>query len=176
MDDGSRLPILISILLLAGAVYFALAETAFSSCSRVRMRAAAERGEPGAKQALYILDHFERAITTMLIGTNICHLFFSALVTVVVTRRWGLSAVAIGTVIETLIVFFAGEMLPKSIAKKFPERLSKSCAGSLRFFMGLFRPLSAVLAKIGKAFAKKGGRGPELSVTLHIGSDLAVQV
>ncbi len=139
MDDGSRLPILISILLLAGAVYFALAETAFSSCSRVRMRAAAERGEPGAKQALYILDHFERAITTMLIGTNICHLFFSALVTVVVTRRWGLSAVA--------------------------ERLSKSCAGSLRFFMGLFRPLSAVLAKIGKAFAKKGGRGPELSVT-----------
>ena len=165
MDDGSRLPILISILLLAGAVYFALAETAFSSCSRVRMRAAAERGEPGAKQALYILDHFERAITTMLIGTNICHLFFSALVTVVVTRRWGLSAVAIGTVIETLIVFFAGEMLPKSIAKKFPERLSKSCAGSLRFFMGLFRPLSAVLAKIGKAFAKKGGRGPELSVT-----------
>jgi len=54
MDDGSRLPILISILLLAGAVYFALAETAFSSCSRVRMRAAAERGEPGAKQALYI--------------------------------------------------------------------------------------------------------------------------
>ncbi len=165
MDDGSRLPILISILLLAGAVYFALAETAFSSCSRVRMRAAAERGEPGAKQALYILDHFERAITTMLIGTNICHLFFSALVTVVVTRRWGLSAVAIGTVIETLIVFFAGEMLPKSIAKKFPERLSKSCAGSLRFFMGLFRPLSAVLAIIGKAFAKKGGRGPELSVT-----------
>ena len=165
MDDGSRLPILISILLLAGAVYFALAETAFSSCSRVRMRAAAERGEPGARQALYILDHFERAITTMLIGTNICHLFFSALITMVVTRRWGLSAVAIGTIIETLIVFFAGEMLPKSIAKKFPERLSKRCAGSLRFFMGLFKPLSTILAKIGEAVAKKSGREPELSIT-----------
>ena len=84
MDDGSRLPILISVLLLAGAVYFALAETAFSSCSRARMKASADRGEHGAKQALYILDHFERAITTMLIGTNLCHLFLSALVTMTV--------------------------------------------------------------------------------------------
>ena len=122
MDDGSRLPILIAVLLLAGAVYFALAETAFSSCTRARMKAAAERGDHGAKQALAILDQFDRAITTMLIGTNICHLFFSALVTVVVTRRWGITAVAIGTIVETMIVYFAAEMLPKSIAKKFHKR------------------------------------------------------
>ena len=165
MDDGSRLPILIAILLLAGAFYFALAETAFSSCTKARMKAAAERGEHGAKQALTILDQFESAITTMLIGTNICHLFCSALITVVVTRRWGMSAVALGTIVETLVIFFAGEMLPKSIAKKFPERLAKACAGSLRFFMKLFKPFSASLAKIGEAFAKKSGRSPELSVT-----------
>ena len=164
MDDGSRLPILIAVLLLAGAVYFALAETAFSSCTRARMKAAAERGDHGAKQALAILDQFDRAITTMLIGTNICHLFFSALVTVVVTRRWGITAVAIGTIVETMIVYFAAEMLPKSIAKKFPERLAKACAGSLRVFMNLFSPLSAVLTKIGEVFSKKSG-SPELSVT-----------
>ena len=164
MDDGSRLPILIAVLLLAGAVYFALAETAFSSCTRARMKAAAERGDHGAKQALAILDQFDRAITTMLIGTNICHLFFSALFTVVVTRRWGITAVAIGTIVETMIVYFAAEMLPKSIAKKFPERLAKACAGSLRVFMNLFSPLSAVLTKIGEVFSKKSG-SPELSVT-----------
>ncbi len=164
MDDGSRLPILIAVLLLAGAVYFALAETAFSSCTRARMKAAAERGDHGAKQALAILDQFDRAITTMLIGTNICHLFFSALVTVVVTRRWGITAVAIGTIVETMIVYFAAEMLPKSIAKKFPERLAKACAGSLRVFMNLFAPISAVLTKIGEVFSKKSG-SPELSVT-----------
>ena len=165
MDDGSRLPILISVLLLAGAVYFALAETAFSACSRTRMKAAAERGEHGAKEALFVLDHFERAITTMLIGTNLCHLFLSALVTMTVTRRWGLSLVTASTILTTLIVFFAGEMLPKSIAKKFPERLAKACAGSLRFFMGLFLPFSAVLTKIGETAAKVSRREPELSVT-----------
>ena len=165
MDDGSRLPILIAVLLLTGAAYFALAETAFSSCSHARMKAAAERGEHGAKQALYILDHFERAITTILIGTNLCHLFLSALVTMTVTRRWGLSLVTLSTVLTTLLVFFAGEMLPKSIAKKFPERLAKACAGSLRFFMSLFRPVSAALSRIGAAAAKLRRREPELSVT-----------
>ena len=120
MDDGSRLPILFIVLLLLGAVYFAVAETAFASCSRTRIRAASERGEPGARQAQYVLDHFERAISTLLIGTNLCHLFLSALVTLAVTRRWGLNAVSVSTVVTTLVVFFAGEMLPKSIAKKNP--------------------------------------------------------
>ena len=95
MDDGSRLPIIISVLLLFGAFYFAVSETAFASCSKNRIKISADRGEAGAKQALFILEHFEQAISTMLIGTNLCHLFLSALVTMAVTRRWGLSVVSV---------------------------------------------------------------------------------
>ena len=165
MDDGSRLPVILAILLLLGAVYFAIVETAFAACSKTKLKAAADRNEAGSAQALYILNHFDRAISTMLIGTNLCHLFLSALVTMVVTRRWGLSAVTVSTIITTLAVFFAGEMLPKSIAKKFPERLAKSCARSLRFMMTLFYPLSWLLSRIGEAAAKLSRREPELSVT-----------
>jgi len=165
MDDGSRLPIIISVLLLFGAFYFAVAETAFAACSRNRIKAAVERNESGAKQALYILDHFERAISTLLIGTNLCHIFLSSLVTMVVTRRWGLSVVTVSTILTTLVVFFAAEMLPKSIAKKFPERLAKACSGSLRFFMTLFYPLSAALSWLGEKAAKMKKSEPELSVT-----------
>ena len=165
MDDGSRLPIIISVLLLFGAFYFAVAETAFAACSRNRIKAAVERNESGAKQALYILDHFDRAISTLLIGTNLCHIFLSSLVTMVVTRRWGLSVVTVSTILTTLVVFFAAEMLPKSIAKKFPERLAKACSGSLRFFMTLFYPLSAALSWLGEKAAKMKKSEPELSVT-----------
>ena len=165
MDDGSRLPIIVSVLLLIGAMYFAVAETAFAACSKTRMKASADRGEPGAKEAFDILEQIDLAISTLLIGTNLCHLFLSALVTMVVTRRWGISFVTISTILTTLLVFFAGEMLPKSIAKKYPERLAKACAGSLRFFMSLFYPLSWALSKIGKTAAKLSSREPELSVT-----------
>ena len=165
MDDGSRLPIIISVLLLFGAFYFAVAETAFAACSRNRIKAAVERNESGAKQALYILDHFDRAISTLLIGTNLCHLFLSALVTTVVIRTWGLSVVTLSTIITTLVVFFVAEMLPKSIAKKYPDRLAKASSGSLRFFMTLFNPLSAALSWIGAKAAKLRKSEPELSVT-----------
>ena len=81
------------------------------------------------------------------------------------TRRWGLSAVTVSTIVTTLAVFFAGEMLPKSIAKKYPERLAKVCSGSLRFFMFLFCPLSRVLTAVGEFAANLTRGDPELSVT-----------
>ena len=167
MDDGSRpyLPFLILLILLAGAVYFALAETAFASVSRVRLKAKADHGSRKAQRALEILDHFDKAITTVLIGTNIIHLSAAAYVTVLVTRRWGVGAVTVGTLITTLVVFFIGEMLPKSIAKKYSERLSLATADSLYFFMGFFTPFSWILTKIGALAASVSPRDPELTVT-----------
>ena len=167
MDDGSRpyLPILILLLLLAGAVYFALAETAFASVSRVRVKAKADHGARRAQRALYILDHFDKAITTVLIGTNILHLTTAAYVTVLVTRRFGVGAVTVGTLLTTLVVFFIGEMLPKSIAKKYSERLSLATADSLYFFMGLFSPISWILTQIGALAARVSPREAELTVT-----------
>ena len=52
MDEGSRsfAPIFIIALLLLGAVYFALAETAFASVNRIRIKTRAERGSNRAER------------------------------------------------------------------------------------------------------------------------------
>ena len=165
MDDGSRLPWIVAIALLFVAAYFAVAETAFSSVSRNKVKTAAERGDPRAKTALWVLDHFDRAISTLLIGTNIVHIAAASLVTVAVTRRWGLGAVTLSTVLTTIAVFFAGEMLPKSIAKKYSEKFALGTAGTLRAFMLLFAPLAALLTWIGQTAAKLTRGEPEISVT-----------
>ena len=165
MDDGSRLPWIIAIILLFCAAYLALAETAFASASRNKLKIAADRGDQRAESALYVLDRFDRAITTLLICTNIVHIAAAALVTVAVTRRWGLGAISISTPITTIAVFFAGEMLPKSISKKYPERFSKGTAGTLRVLMAVFGPLSAALTWIGQTAAGLTRGDPELSVT-----------
>ena len=154
MDDGSRLPWIIAIILLFCAMYFAVTETAMASASRNKVKAAAERGDARAKSALFLLDNFDRAITTILIGTNIVHIAVASIVTVAVTRRWGLSVVTLSTIITTIAVFFLGEMLPKSLGKKYSEKLLLSCAGPMRVLMKLFAPLSALLTAIGHAAAK----------------------
>ena len=165
MDDGSRLPWLIAIILLLCAAFFAVAETAFASCSRAKLKAAADRGEAGAENALFVLDNFDRAITTLLICTNIVHISAAAIVTVAVTKRWGLSAVSLSTVITTIVVFFAGEMLPKSVAKKYSERFAKRCAAPIRFFMKLFTPFSALLTYLGQGVSRLTKSDAQISVT-----------
>ena len=165
MDDGSRLPWIIAALLLVCAAFFAVMETSMASASRSRIKASAERGDFRAKKTLYVLDNFDLAISTLLICTNIVHIAAASIVTLAVTRKWGVSAVSISTIITTVVVFFAGEMLPKSVAKKYSDTLALSCAPVLCFFMKLFAPLSKLLTWIGQAAAKLTPGDSQISVT-----------
>ena len=165
MDDGSRSTWLIVFLLLLAAMLFAVMETAFASVSRVRLKTGAEKGDKRAVRALYVTEHFDRAITTLLICTNIVHLATASIVTVYVTKRWGVSAVSISTLVTTLVVFFFGEMLPKSIARKYSEPLSLATAGALCVLMIILRPAAALLTWIGNAVAKMTKGDDETSVT-----------
>ena len=165
MDDGSQWTWLIVILLLFAAVFFAITETAFASVSRVRLKTDAERGDKRAERALYVTEHFDRAITTLLICTNIVHIATASIVTVYVTKRWGVSAVSISTLVTTLVVFFFGEMLPKSIARKYSEPLSLATGGVLSFLMMILKPAAALLTLIGNVAAKATKGDDETSVT-----------
>ena len=166
MESDSQVPLIVFIiLLLALAVYFAITETALASVSRNRIKLLCERGDPRAKKVMAALDQFDNAITTLLICTNIVHLSIASIVTVFVVRKWGLGAVSISTVVTTLCIFFAGEMLPKSIGKKNSEACSLSCAGPLLWCMKICRPLSVLLTKIGNSAASLTRVEPEISVT-----------
>ncbi len=161
----SAVPWIIVVLLLLAAAFLAVTETAMASVKASRIRARADRGDDRAKKVIKVLDEFDRAITTILILTNIVHLSAAGIVTVQVTRIWGLGAVTVSTVISTLVVFFVGEMLPKSIAKKYSEALSLATAPTLLIFMFLLKPAALVLSKIGNFAGKFTREEPEISVT-----------
>ena len=165
MDDSGPITWLIVILLLLAAVLFAVTETAFASVSRIRLRTEAEKGSERAKRALYVTEHFDRAITTLLICTNIVHLAAASIVTVYVTRRWGVAAVSVSTLVTTLVVFFFGEMLPKSIARKYSTSLSLATGGILCFLMTILRPASAFLTWVGNTAAGMTRGDEETAVT-----------
>ncbi len=148
---GSPWPWILSVLCILFANYIAIAETSIASVSKTRIRSLAERGDRRAKMVQKALDHFDRTISTILICTNIAHLAAASLITVAVTRRWGLNAVTLSTLITSMTVFFFGEMLPKSLAKKYPEKLSLLSITPLTWLDHFFAPLSKLLAMIGRA-------------------------
>ncbi|MBO6061999.1 MAG: DUF21 domain-containing protein, partial [Clostridia bacterium] len=66
--------------------YFASAEIALASVNKVRMKAYAEDGNKRAKYVMYILNNFEKALSTLLIGNNLMHIGCSA-VAALLTRQ-----------------------------------------------------------------------------------------
>ena len=167
MDDPgpSMWAWIISALLILFAAYVAVAETSLAAASRIRMKTLADHGSEKAKQVLEALDHFDRTISTILICTNIAHLGAASLITLAVTRIWGVSAVTLSTFITTLVVFFVGEMLPKSIAKKYADRLALWCIRPLTALIWFFRPASALLAAIGNTAARNTTGDMDVSAT-----------
>ncbi len=140
-SSGSLIYLLLVVLALAGA-YFAAAETAYSSMNKIRIRNHAENGMPNARRAIRIADDFDKALITMLIGTNITHIAFASLTTLLATRLWGPGSVPAMTVGATVFVFLFVEMLPKSYAGEHSEKLALGFAGSMAFLMKLLSPLS----------------------------------
>ena len=165
MDSDSWFSWISVAVLFLCAAYFAVAETSMTSVGRIRLKMRLEQGEHRAKKALYIQDNFDEAISTILIGTNIVHISTATLVTTLVTEKWGVSYVALGTILCTLAMFFAGEMLPKSLGKRYSERCALATASSLCFFMRIFAPLARLLSKVGEKFSDLSRGDAEITVT-----------
>ena len=166
MEDGSLLPFAFAFLLLLAAAWLACAETALASAPRSAIKAAADHEKPHAGEALQVMDDFDSAITAILICTNLVHITAAAVVTDAVTSIWGLSAVTWSTLATTIVVFFAGEMLPKSLAKKYAQTVLLSTASTLLGLMKLLRPFTRALAALGNSVGRRHAEeDPELSVT-----------
>ena len=171
--DSSRLSIYILVVafLFLASMFFALAETAISSVSKNRIKVLSDKGDLRARKVLYVTDHFDEAITTLLILTNIAHISAASIVTVAVTSAFKTDAKALGIAVTvstfamTIAMFFLGEMLPKSIGKKTAEKSSLAVAGLLCVLMKICTPFSKLLSLIGNGVAKNLKTDEEATVT-----------
>ena len=144
MDSDSWILFVLLITLILGGGYFAAAETAFASLNPVRIRHRAEDGERRAIHAEHILDNFNNALSTLLIGNNIMHIGTASLSTYLVAKTWGEGYTGISTIIVTVVVFFVSEMIPKEFAKDKPETVALIFAPSLHLLMKLLGPVARI--------------------------------
>ncbi len=172
--DDSPAGYLISIfVLLLLAAYFAGAEIALASVNRIRLTNRAEDGDKRAKRVLYILEHFDKALTTLLIGTNVTHAGIATLSTVFTYTLFDSIesmpdyAVTLSTIISTVVVFLLGEMIPKAFAKACNEKFAIAIAGSLAFLMKMLTPISFFFSTISewvsRPFKKKAEETPTVT-------------
>ncbi len=117
-------------------------EMAFSSCNVMRLENARDDGSKRAKIAVYITEHFDDALSAILIGNNLANIGASSLASVAVILVTGGDKYAwLATIILTVLVIIFGETMPKISAKKNANRTSLKNAYVVRAMMIIFYPL-----------------------------------
>lgn len=126
MSDEVPLAALIGllVLLLMLSAFFSGSETALMSLNRYRLRHKARSGHRGAQLAEKLLERPDRLIGLILLGNNLVNFTAVALVTMIALQIGGEPAVAIGTLLLTVVVLIFSEAAPKTLAALRPERLA----------------------------------------------------
>lgn len=166
--------IAILILLIFMSAFFSASETAFSSVNRIRLKSMADNGSKGAARALAILNKYDKALTTILIGNNIVNIATSSIATILaislISSAYGPEygeayGSLVSTVAVTIIVLIFGEVLPKSIAKDFAESFSIGFSWIISFLMAIFTPFSALFILLKKGISRLLHKKNSVSVT-----------
>jgi CBS domain containing-hemolysin-like protein len=165
MESESWFLIFSLILLMFGSGYFSATETAFILVNRIRIKTMADNGDKRARHALYVIEHFDKALITLLVGNNIMNIGIASLGTLLVTRLWGAGAVAWSTFVITAVVFLACETIPKNFGSQRPETVALLLAASLHIVIILLTPLSAVFKTFADLFSRllNGDNAPAIT-------------
>jgi len=114
--------LLIALLLLSA--FFSGSETALVSLNRYQLRHKARQGHRGARLAEALLQRPDRLIGLILLGNNLVNFSAASLVAIIAFEMGGEPAVALGTLLLTLVVLIFSEAAPKTLAAMHPERLA----------------------------------------------------
>ena len=147
MDDIPRSILILLLVLIGGG--FAGSETALSYCNRLRMHKRAEEGDRRASRVVRVLDRFDKALSAILIGTNVCYVFASSFAAVIFLRHFGGIGAAVSTVLMTILIFFFAETLPKNIARANADAYSSVCSGPILVLMVILTPLTTLFSGLG---------------------------
>lgn len=119
----STLLVILVIMVLVSA-YFSASETGMMTLNRYRLRHQAKQGNRGARRVEKLLRRTDQLLSLVLIGNNLVNILASALATIVGMRLYGDLGVAIATGVLTFVVLLFAEVLPKTVAALYPERIA----------------------------------------------------
>jgi len=106
------------------SAWFAGSETGMMTLNRYKLRHQAKNGSRPARRVEKLLRRPDRLLSLVLIGNNLVNILASALATIVGMRIHGDEGVAIATGILTFVVLVFAEVLPKTVAALYPERVA----------------------------------------------------
>ena len=137
------------VFLLLGSAFFSGTEIAYTSLSKLKLKRDSEHPTTIQKLVGFIYNHYDYALSTVLVGNNLVNIGATSVATVIAvnlaSRMGGRisddTASTIVTVIMTVLILIVGEITPKMIARRCSEQIAKFAAWPLLILMILFFPV-----------------------------------
>ena len=163
------------VLCLMGSAFFSGTEIAYTSLSKLKLKKERENPRGIQRLVLFIYDHFDNALSTLLIGNNLVNIAATSIATVMAVKLADSlggrieddTASTIVTVVMTVLILIVGEITPKMIARRCSDTISKWAAVPLMTLMILLFPAVLVTSWIVKLFSLLWRRkeGQEVTIT-----------
>ena len=125
-----------------------MSESAFLSVNKLRIRFLRRKKVKKAIRVGKLLDKQDELINTILIGNNIVNISISSILTKISLELFGSAGVAAATFVVTLLLLIFGEITPKTLGSKFPEKIAFGLSGFLTFWKIVLHPLVFIFTKI----------------------------
>ena len=151
--------VIISVCVLAH-FFFSAGETALACANRFKMQVEADDGKKSARLVLHVCEKYDRALITVLIGSNIVAIVASAVSTVLFYNMLSNSGLVndtislISSIVISLLIYILGDALPKTIARSIPDTISKAFVYPIYWLMIILFPISFVFDKLAKLIEK----------------------
>ncbi len=145
----------IIIVLICCSAFFSLTETAFTGANRVRLKKMANDGDRRADKALAMLEDYDRFLTTNLIGVNVVNIASTTIASLMFLGLFSGYGENVGSlvniVVMTLVSLTFCEIIPKSVAKKSPEKWCVKTCSIFSVLLKILSPVSWLFTKLTKA-------------------------
>ena len=155
--DSLVLEVLVLVILVACSGLLTGAEAAYFSLGRLRLKRVQTDGEG---RVAPLIERPHDLLVTLLIGITVINIGASAIAATVAVglfgQRFGLLAEVIGMI---LVLTTFGEVLPMTIAVKYPEQFLRVVRGPVGWLARVLRPARAVLGAFTTLTVKMVGGG-----------------
>ncbi|MBO2449264.1 HlyC/CorC family transporter [Actinomadura barringtoniae] len=180
----AALGVLAVLLLTAATGYFVAQEFAFVAADRLRLKQAAEQGDPGAARALKVIGRLSFMLSGAQLGITMTTLvvgfiakpalaeLIEPLLDLARVPSGAVDAIALATgfVLATLIQMLLGELFPKNLALARAESLARWLARSTLIYLTVAGPLVRMFDRTAERLLRLVGVEPVEE--LHSGATL----
>ncbi len=157
LDDPLSWQVTIILILLVLSGIISSSETALTALSNAKLEEliAAKKGGKGLK---LWRDNPSLFLTSLLILNNVINISISVLTTVIAERIFSENSVGIAIGVATFLILSFGEVIPKTIALTFPDRVSVLFIRVISIFLYISYPIAYLLTEVSALISSLFGK------------------